>query len=43
MSKRPGTSVQIEIHFTVPYRFYHLFSIMKLVETYSNYVFINEK
>ena len=33
VSERPGTSFQIEIHFTVFNRFYLLFSLMKLVET----------
>ena len=33
VSKRPGTSFRIEIHFLVFNRFYFLFSFMKLVET----------
>ena len=33
VSKRPGTSFRIEIHFTVFNRFNLLFSFMKLVET----------
>ena len=33
VSKRPGTSYQIEIHFAVVNHLYLLFSFMKLVET----------
>ena len=33
MSKRPGTSYQIEIHFAVVNRLYLLFFFTKLVET----------
>ena len=33
VSERPGTSFQIEIHFTVLNRLYILFSFMKFVET----------
>ena len=33
VSKRPGTSDQIEIHFAIFIRLYLLFSFMKLVET----------
>ena len=33
VSKRPGTSYQIEIHFAVVNRLYLLFSFVKLVET----------
>ena len=33
MSKRAGTSFQIEIHFTIFNRFYLLFSFTKRVET----------
>ena len=33
VSKRPGTSDRIEIHFAIFIRLYLLFSFMKLVET----------
>ena len=33
VSKRPGTSFRIDIHFTVFNRFYLLFPFMKLAET----------
>ena len=33
VSKRPGTSYQIEIHFAVVNHLYRLFSFVKLVET----------
>ena len=33
LSKKPGTSFQMEIHFAVFNRFYFIFSFMKLVET----------
>ena len=33
VSKRPGTSYQIEIHFAVVNHLYLLFSFVKLVET----------
>ena len=33
VSKRPGTSYQIEIHFAVVNHLYFLFSLVNLVET----------
>ena len=34
VSKRPGTSYQIDMHFAVVNHLYLLFSFVKLVETY---------